>query len=223
MKALFRFLLPSLAGALVFAFVHARREPSDNVSATTIRPARPAVETGTRALALEAATDPRGAWRRACAVADERQRFEHQLVVLEAGSDACLPELAEFAVSLPPSSERDAALRRLVGRWAIQDPAALSEWPALPELPAVVRDEAATRIVLNGDAMNRTTAIAAQWADTIGDPTARETAIAAVAREWQRADPAAAREYLQRVPGLAEARRSVLLAGLTAARPDPGD
>jgi hypothetical protein len=168
---------------------------------------------------IQAATDPLGAWRQASSLDDPELRRACQVAVLKRGSDARLPELADLASSLPEEAGREAVLCEIVSRWALQDPLALSAWPALSGMPAAVRDEAARRLVLNGDSLNRTPEVAGAWAESIEDPELRHTVVEAAAREWSADDPEAAIEFVRHSPRLDDSKRAAILSALTGQVP----
>ena len=168
---------------------------------------------------IQAGTDPLGAWRETLAIGDLLLRQTCQVAVLRSGSDGCLPDLAEMAGTLPDESVREAMLLEIVSRWALQDPCALSAWPGLSTLPAAVRDEAASRLVIQGDRLNRSPAVAGAWAETIEESELRSVVMEAAAHEWFAEDPAAAREFVQRSQRLDDARRTSILSALTGQEP----
>jgi hypothetical protein len=169
--------------------------------------------------AIHAATDPLGAWREALSIGESALRLTCQVAVLRSGSDGFLPELAGMADSLPDEVMREAMLREIVSRWALQDPCALSAWPDLAALPASVRDEAARRLVIQGDRLNRSPAVAGAWAEAIEEPELRSVAIEAAAREWFAEEPAAACEFVRRSLRLDDARRASILSALAGQEP----
>ncbi len=168
---------------------------------------------------IQAATEPIEAWRHALSLDDPHLRQACQVAVLKSGSDARLPELADLATSLPEEAGRETMLCEIVSRWALQDPLALSAWPALDEMPAVVRDEVARRLVLNGDRLNRTPEVAGAWAESIEDPELRHTAVEAAAREWSADDPEAAIEFVRHSPRLDDSKRAAILSALNGREP----
>jgi hypothetical protein len=169
--------------------------------------------------AIQAATDPLGAWQATLSIGEPDLRQACQVAVLRSGSDGSLPDLAEMADSFPEDSVREAMLREVVSRWALQDPCGLFAWPKLATLPAAVRDEAARCLVIQGDRLNRTPAIAGAWAEAIEEPQLRTLAMEAAAREWFAEDPAAASEFVRRSPRLDDARRAAILSALAGQEP----
>lgn len=131
---------------------------------------------------MEAATDPCSAWERSV-TAGEELRDACREAVIRNGSAAFLPQLADLAAGLPDSPRREEWLKAIVSRWAIQDLAGLTRWPALASMPAAVRDETALRVAVNGDSMNRDSETALAWANSISDPRLRQTAVEAVLRQ----------------------------------------
>ena len=169
--------------------------------------------------AIQAGTDPLGSWQATLAIGEPGLRQACQIAVLRSGSDGCLPDLAEMAGSFPEESVREAMLREVVSRWALQDPYGLFAWPKLATLPAAVRDEAARCLVIQGDGLNRTPAVAGAWAEAIEEPELRSLAMEAAAREWFAEDPAAASEFVRRSPRLDDARRVAILSALAGQEP----
>lgn len=169
--------------------------------------------------AIQAATDPRGAWQATLSIAESGLRQTCLIAVLRSGSDACLPDLAEMAATFPDAALREAMLREVVSRWALQDPCGLFAWPELAVLPATVRDEAARCLVIQGDRLNRSPAVAGAWAETIEEPQLRTAAMEAAAREWFAEDPAAASEFVRHSPRLDDARRASILSALAGQAP----
>lgn len=169
--------------------------------------------------AIQAATDPHGAWQETLSIGDPALRQTCQLAILRSGSDGFLPELAGMAGSLSDEVVREAMLREIVSRWALQDPCALSAWPDLATLPPSVRDEAARRLVIQGDRLNRSAAVAGAWAETIEEPELRSATMESAAREWFAEDPAAASEFVRHSQRLDDARRASILFALTGQAP----
>ena len=169
--------------------------------------------------AIQAATDPLAAWQATLAVGKPGLRQTCQIAVLRSGSDGCLPDLAEMAATFPDEAVREAMLREVVARWALQDPCGLFAWPELAALPAAVRDEAARCLVLQGDRLNRSPAVAGAWAEAIEEPELRTVAMEAAAREWFAQDPTAASEFVRRSSRLDDDRRAAILSALTGQEP----
>jgi hypothetical protein len=171
--------------------------------------------------AIRAATDPAGAWRETLSIGEPALKQSCQIAVLRNGSDGCLPDLADMAGTLADESVRETMLREIVSRWALQDPSALFAWPGLASLPPAVRDEAARNLVIQGDGLNRSPAVAGAWAETIAEPELRSITMEAAAREWFAEDPEAAIEFVQRSPHLDETRRTAILCALPGQEPLP--
>ena len=144
-------------------------------------------------LSIQAATAPLDAWAATAGIADAGLRERAQLAVLTHGSDASLPDLADLAIQMPARTD---AITGILKRWALQDPAALSEWLNANAVASRAKDLAASHLVLLGDSENRSAEIAAAWAESISDPVLRLDAMHAATREWVRQDPEAARAYL---------------------------
>lgn len=170
---------------------------------------------------IRAATDHLGAWRETLSIDEPGLRQACQIAVLRSGSDGCLPDLAGMADTLADESVREAMLREIVSRWALQDPCALFAWPELSSLPAAVRDEAARSLVIQGDGLNRSPAVAGAWAESITEPELRSVAMEAAAREWFAEDPEAAIEFVQLSPHLDETHRASILGALARQEPPP--
>lgn len=164
------------------------------------------------ALSVEAATDPLAAWKRTEDLADGPLCDLSRKAILDHGTDAFLPELAELAASLPSDDGR--TLGGILKRWSLQDPAALSEWLNSHEIPQPARDQAAAFLVLQGDSENRSSDVAAAWAESIGGPDLRFDAMRAAAAEMAQADPAAARHYVSSSSKLSDAEKEKIIATL---------
>ena len=168
---------------------------------------------------IQATTDPLGAWQKVGSLADEKLGAVCQKAVLRSASDGNLQELAGFAATLSDPTDRETMLCEIVSRWALQDPAALSQWAALDDMPDAVRDMAARRLVHDGDALNRSPEVAGVWAESIVDPGSRATAIETAAREWSAIDREAAREFVRRSFRLDATTKDSILTSLTAETP----
>jgi hypothetical protein len=164
---------------------------------------------------IQAATDPLGAWQKVSLLADEKLRTVCQKAVLRSASDGNIQELAGLAATLSDTADRETMLCEIVSRWALQDPAALSQWATLKEMPDAVRDAAASRLVHDGDALNRSPEVAGAWAESITDAASRATAIETAAREWGATDREAAREFVRRSSRLDATTRASILTSLT--------
>jgi hypothetical protein len=144
-------------------------------------------------LSIQATTAPLDAWEAAGKITDAGLRERARLAVLDRGSDAWLPQLADLATQMPGDSQ---AIAGILKRWALQDPAALSEWLNSHPVASAARDLAASHLVLRGDSENRSPEVAAAWAETISEPALRREAMQAATRELASRDPGAARAYL---------------------------
>jgi hypothetical protein len=173
-------------------------------------------ETLSLALSIEAATDPLAAWKRTEGLAEGPLRDLSRKLILNHGTDVFLPELAELAAGLPGDDGR--TLGGILKRWSLQDPAALSEWLNSHRIPQSSRDQAAALLVLQGDSENRSTDVAAAWAESIGRPALRFDAMQAAATEMARADPAAARHYVSKSPKLSDAEKDKIITTLDSGR-----
>ena len=171
--------------------------------------------------AIWAATDHSEAWRETFSVDEPGVRQSCQIAVLRNGSDGRLRDLADLAGTLADGAVREAMLGEIVSRWALQDPSALFAWPGLASLSTAVRDEAARSLVIQGDGLNRSPAVAGAWAETITEPELRSIAMEAAAREWFEADPEAAVEFVQLSPHLDGAHRASILCTLIRQDPPP--
>lgn len=129
-------------------------------------------------------------------------------------------EAADFALSLPVAEQRSAAIRGVVDTCATRDPAVVAS--LLPVLPTGrERDQAVESFVCATDAVNRPTAAALAYAESISAPASRLHALAHVAREWAQADRAGAMRYVTEAGALSAEERSALLAALAPRPPDP--
>jgi len=168
---------------------------------------------------IQAATDPGEAWRKVTSFDDETLRAICQKAVLRSASDQNLQKLAGFAATLSDAADRETMLCEIVSRWALQDPAALSRWAGLKEMPETVRDVAASHLVYRGDGLNRSPEIAGAWAESITDAGSRTAAIETAAREWAATDRNAAREFVSRSPHLDPALKDSILTSLAEETP----
>jgi hypothetical protein len=168
---------------------------------------------------IQAATDPLGAWQKVSSLADEKLRAVCQKTVLRSAPDGNFQELAGLAETLPDAADRETLLCEIVSRWALQDPAALSQWNALDDIPEAVRDVVARRLVHDGDVLNRSPEVAGAWAESIVDPGSRATAIESAAREWGAIDREAARAFVRRSPRLDAETKDSILTSLTEETP----
>jgi len=168
---------------------------------------------------IQATTDPLGAWQKVDSLADESLRAVCRKAVLRSAPDGNFQELAGLAATLSDPADRETLLCEIVSRWALQDPAALSQWAGLAEMPDAVRDVAARRLVYDGDALNRSPEVAGAWAESIGDPGLRTAAIETAAREWGATDREAAREFVRRSSRLDATTKDSILTSLTEETP----
>jgi hypothetical protein len=177
------------------------------------------VECAPLVASIQATTDPLGAWRKVSSLSDETLRAVCHKAVLQSAPDGNFQELAGLAATLPGAADRETMLCEIVSRWALQDPAALSQWAALDDMPEAVRDVVARCLVHDGDALNRSPEVAGAWAESIVDPDSRATAIETAAHEWSAIDREAAREFVRRSSRLDAATKDSILTSLTAETP----
>jgi len=170
---------------------------------------------------IQATIDPLKAWEKVSSLGDEKLRTVCQKIVLRSASDGNLQELAGFATTLSDAEDRETLLCEISSRWALQDPAALSQWPALREMPVAVRDTVASRLVYHGDALNRSPEVAGAWAESITDPDSRAAAIETTAREWSAINREAAREFVRRSTRLDATSKDSILTSLEEGTPPP--
>jgi hypothetical protein len=133
-------------------------------------------------VSLEAASHPLSAFERASSLMDGDLRDTCRVVAIRHGSDAFLPDLVEIVASASDFPHQEALIGELIARWAVQDPAGLSQWPRLASMSARVRDEAASQLLAHGDSLNVDPVVAAAWAMEISDPGLRQAALDALAR-----------------------------------------
>ena len=100
-------------------------------------------------------------------------------------------------------------MENLLGVWAANDSSSAGKW--LATLPAGASREAAVTAYVSQLA-NPLPELAAAWAETLTDETARLAQLESVARSWLEADRAAAEAWLAKVNLPAE-RKKELLAG----------
>jgi hypothetical protein len=79
---------------------------------------------------------------------------------------------AQWALSLADFEQKSAALRGVAASWMAQDPAAASRW--VNELPAGAAKDAAVAALVSSQALRNDIPSAAQWAQSITDPAARQ-------------------------------------------------
>jgi hypothetical protein len=168
---------------------------------------------------IQATTDPIGAWEKVASLADDKLRAICQKAVLRSAPDGNLQELAGLATTLPDPTDRETMLCEIVSRWALQDPAALSQWPSLKEMPEAVQDAVASHLVHHGDSLNRSPEVAGAWAESIADPGSRIAAIETAAREWSATDRQAARDFVRRSSRLDAATKDSILTSLAEETP----
>lgn len=168
---------------------------------------------------IQATTDPLGAWRKVESLGDEKLRAICQKAVLRSAPDQNLQELAGLAATLSQAGDRETMLCEIVSRWALQDPAALSQWPTLKEMPDAVRDVVARRLVYDGDSLNRSPEVAGAWAESIEDPRLRAAAIETAAREWSSVDREAASAFVRHSSRLDAKSKDSILTSLTEETP----
>lgn len=164
---------------------------------------------------IQATTDPLGAWEKVSSLTDEKLRTVCQKAVLRSASDGNLQGLAGLAATLSDPADRQTMLCEIVSRWALQDPAALSQWGELKDMPEAVRDVAASRLVYAGDALNRSPEVAGAWAESIADASSRAAAIETAAHEWGTTDREAAKEFVRRSSRLDDTTKASILTSLT--------
>ena len=164
---------------------------------------------------IQATTDPQGAWQKVSSLQGEKLRATCQKAVLRSASDGNLQELAGLAATLSDSADRETLLCEIVARWALQDPATLSQWSELKDMPEAVRDVAASRLVYAGDALNRSPEVAGAWAESIADAGSRAAAIETAAHEWGETDREAAREFVRGSSRLDASTKASILTSLT--------
>lgn len=162
-----------------------------------------------------AATTPLDAWALADTLESADLKADARDVILETGSGAALPQLAELALSHMGSSGRTGALQSVLSRWALQDPAAAAAWLNDNAVPVEIRDEIAGHLVFQCDAENRPPQTALAWAESISDPAPRYQAVAAAARELTASSPGQADDAIRNSPVLTREEKQSLLTSLS--------
>lgn len=168
-----------------------------------------------------AATTPLDAWALADTLESADLKADARDVILETGSGAALPQLAELALSHMGSSGRTGALQSVLSRWALQDPAAAAAWLNNNAVPVEIRDEIARHLVFQCDAENRPPETALAWAESISDPAPRYQAVAAAARELTASSPGQADDAIRNSPVLTREEKQSLLTSLSTAPEGP--
>lgn len=163
---------------------------------------------------IQASTDPLSAWQKAGSLVDEKLRAICQKAVLRSAPDGNFQKLAELAATLSDATDRETMLGEIVSRWALQDPATLSQWASLDEMPGPVRDLAASHLVYQGDSMNRSPEVAGAWAESIEDAGLRIAAMETAAREWSAMDRDAASAFVRNSSRLDAKSKNAILTSL---------
>ena len=119
--------------------------------------------------------------------------------------------LANFAIQLPADSNRNYALSAALAEWTNQDLAAASAWLNQLE-PSAELDAGVSAITTRQPLMAHRPETAVNWAESVFDPELRSQTLAAIVREWAKADHSAAQRYAETSPAINAADRSMLLA-----------
>ncbi|MFT3868753.1 MAG: hypothetical protein QM715_09650 [Nibricoccus sp.] len=122
-------------------------------------------------------------------------------------------ELGRYALALPASPYRSAALAAALDPWIQQDPSAVANCATLLTEP-VERNIFFAALASKTDAALHSTSQRLRWAETITDPELRRDTLDHVVREWSANDPAAARRYLAGSSDFNPEQRQTLLAAL---------
>jgi hypothetical protein len=166
------------------------------------------------AFEIHAATAPTDAWKLTDSISGKDDLRD---LILEAGSDAFLPQLADLALHHQQSSGRTAGLHNILSRWTLQDPAEAAVWMNRHILPAEIRDSIASHLVFQCDSENRSAKTAIAWAESISEPQLRFDAISAAVQELARTEPAKAADAIHHSAALtAEEKQIILLHALAA-------
>ena len=122
-------------------------------------------------------------------------------------------ELAAFASSLPPGEQRSLAMQQALAPWMLRDPDAVASWVNRFD-PGPEFDLSAATISTSPKFAQQQPAAALGWAQSILEPTLRESTLTTLARQWATRDRTTARQLIEQTTGLSPDDRRVLLAGL---------
>ena len=154
------------------------------------------------AAALEKFTDPAA-----------RNEGLHGLIIGWAANEPV--NLLKYAATLPPGPVRSQAFNEALQNWVAHDPVGASAWldehESAPEL-----DPGAAKLATSPFLVENDVETALGWAHSVADPEQRSIALVDVIQQWATHDPAAARAYAERLPGLQPAYREQLMKNLSA-------
>ena len=157
------------------------------------------------------ASHPQEAIQALNAIPDDQLRRNAFEALVNGWSTGDLPALADYAKSLPDGNDRAYAFNKTVENWSLQDPAAMGEW--LLNFPRGTDfDQAVATLISRTDSVNRSPEVAMQWAENISDPDLKYQTAEHVLNEWNRMDPAAARNYATSASWLNLQERQALLS-----------
>jgi len=148
------------------------------------------------------------------AVADPTLRDSLFRAVVQGWSAAQPSALAAYALALP-EDQRDYALDQGLYQWSHQDPLGLATW-LVNVPPGQNYDAGAFFLLTENNAVNLGPATAMSWVQSIGDPALQRHSFDHVLQQWNQADPAAARNYVDQAGWLQPDDRSAILQNLDA-------
>jgi hypothetical protein len=163
-------------------------------------------------------THPRDAMKALDTIQDPDERAgAFQAAV--AGWNATDPAgLADFAIHLDATGDRDYALALALNNWSLQDPTALATW--LNTLPRGGEfDFGIAMMLAKTDGANRTPELAMQWVENINDPALKQNSFARVLAQWLQSDTVAAKQYVTTATWLDDTSRSKILTALSTPPP----
>jgi hypothetical protein len=164
-----------------------------------------------------AQNQPRDAMKSLDSIADagERAGAFHAAV---AGWNSHDPAgLADYAIDLLATDDRDYALAQALDNWSLQDPVALATW--LNTLPRGSEfDYGAAMMIARTDGANRSPELAMKWVENIEDPALKQNSFARILGQWLQTDSAAAKQYVNTASWIDDPFRSKILSTLSQRR-----
>jgi hypothetical protein len=122
-------------------------------------------------------------------------------------------ELANYAVALPEGENRSLALRQALAQWFSHEPEAVANWTMRFD-PGPDFDLSAAAVATLPKFAVQQPNLALGWAQSIVEPTLRESTLTTLAREWRERQPDGARRLIAETTGLSPSDRQVLFEAL---------